>query len=210
MITVTPGEGGALTYTDTHGRQTVVQVLPGAVTETVTLVFTPVPTQTDVGRPCSAGHAFALAIYRADELLAGSGFNTPVHITTHYSEEDVAGLLETALELDYWSGRAWENAACGDGGRRPEDNWICVPIQHLSDFVLYGPRIPSGGVTLPGPARRPRCWGLALVAVLGSLGLALAPRREQAGTARGQWISTSTLMPQRNPSGCSSSLMVTA
>ncbi len=133
---LTPGAGGTLVYTDTQGNPITIEVPPNAVSETLTLVYTPVnSTSTAVGLSF-AGHAFDLAAYSGGELLPGYLFGEPVLVTIHYSDGDVTGLDETALRLLYWDGSAWADAACGPYDRHPENNWLSVPICHLSRFSL--------------------------------------------------------------------------
>jgi hypothetical protein len=64
-VTVEPETGGSLTYTDTQGLTTTVEVPPGAVTETTTFVFDPLISPTVPLPPelCFAGHAFDLSAY---------------------------------------------------------------------------------------------------------------------------------------------------
>jgi hypothetical protein len=71
-------------------------------------------------------------------LILGFTFEEPVTITIEYSDEDVEGLVEDELTLQYWDGSTWGDAACGDYDRDREANVISVPICHLSDFALFG------------------------------------------------------------------------
>ncbi len=150
---ITPEQGGVLVYTDTQGLVTIVKVPAGAVTDAVTLVYTPLPEPTQPITPPFrfAGHAFSLEIYEYWTLLPGYVFKKPVTITIHYSDEDVAGLQEDKLILEYWNGEAWEDAVCGDYEYQyhPDENWMSVPICHLSLFALFAPPLPIGGVTMP-------------------------------------------------------------
>jgi hypothetical protein len=63
-----------------------------------------------------------------------------VTVTIHYTDTDVAGLDEASLVLEYWnvSENAWEDVACGPYDRHPDENWLSVPICHLSRFALFG------------------------------------------------------------------------
>ncbi|RLC74482.1 MAG: hypothetical protein DRJ03_31885 [Chloroflexi bacterium] len=129
-----------LTYTDTQGLVTTVQVPSGAVTEEITLVYTPVETSTVPSDFVFAGHTFDLDAYRSGSLLSGFTFSVPVTITLHYADADIAGLDEDSLVLEYWNGSAWVDAACGAYDRHPNENWLAVPICHLSRFALFGER----------------------------------------------------------------------
>jgi len=129
-----------LIYTDTEGSPTVIQVPGGAVTTETTLVYTPVETATAPSGFSFVGHAFDLDAYRNGEYLSDFTFEKPVTITLYYSDVDVAGLDESSLELEYWNENTslWEDATCGVYDRRPDENWLAVPICHLSQFALIG------------------------------------------------------------------------
>jgi len=138
--TLDPISGGTLVYTNSQGNPTIIQVPAGAVTETTTVVYTPVETATAPSGFVFAGHAFDLAAYRNDVLLSSFTFSVPVTVTIHYTDTDVAGLEEESLVLEYWnvSENAWEDVACGGYDRHPDENWLSVPICHLSRFALFG------------------------------------------------------------------------
>ena len=129
-----------LVYTDTQGSPTVIQVPAGAVTEPTTLVYTPVETTTTPSGFAFAGNAFELDVYQGGVLQSGFTFSVPVTITLHYTDADVAGLDEGTLMLEHWneSTSAWQDAACGPYDRHPGENWLAVPICHLSRFALFG------------------------------------------------------------------------
>jgi hypothetical protein len=135
-----PSIESTLVYTDAQGNPTVIQVPAGAVAEATTLVYTPVETATAPSGFAFASHAFDLEAYRGGSLLLGFIFEKPVTVTIHYSDTDVTGLDEDALVLEYWNEvtSAWEDAACGPYDRHPDDNWLAVPICHLSRFALFG------------------------------------------------------------------------
>jgi hypothetical protein len=138
--TVPTDTQSTLVYTDTQGSATVIQVPSGAVTEVVTLVYTPVETPTAPSGLGFAGHAFDLDAYRSGSLLPGFIFSVPVTITLHYTDADIVGLDEDSLLLEYWNGSAWVDAACGAYDRHADENWLAVPICHLSQFALFGER----------------------------------------------------------------------
>ena len=138
--TVPTDTESTLVYTDTQDSATVIQVPGGAVTEGITLVYTPVETSTAPSDFVFAGHTFDLDAYRSGSLLSGFTFSVPVTITLHYADADVAGLDEDSLVLEYWNGSAWGDAACGAYDRHSDENWLAVPICHLSRFALFGER----------------------------------------------------------------------
>jgi parallel beta-helix repeat protein len=137
-LSIPPDVRVTLAYTDTQGNPTMVQVPAGAVPYTTTLVYVPVATATPPPGFFSPGPAFDLDAYRDGEPLPGFAFSLPVTITIHYSEADVAGLEEGTLLLLYWNGSTWEDAACRPYDRHPAENWLAVPICHLSRFALFG------------------------------------------------------------------------
>jgi hypothetical protein len=136
---VSPGDGGHLMAV-AGGLTTTVQIPAGAVTQTTDLVYTAqaAPDHPDPPDQTFAGHAFELDAYDGDTLLPGFTFSVPVTITIHYADGDVAGVDETSLELWYWDGSAWQGAGCGLHDRHPDENWLGVPVCHLSEFALFG------------------------------------------------------------------------
>jgi PKD repeat protein len=137
---IDPTTGGTIIYTDTQRLTTIVQDPAGAVTEIITLLYTPIDAPTRAISPelRFAGHAFNLEAYLGGELQIGFVFSNPITITIHYSDDDVQGLDEESLTLEYWNGSAWEDAACGLYNRHPDENWLSVPVCHLSEFALLG------------------------------------------------------------------------
>jgi hypothetical protein len=141
---VTTNTGSTLIYTNTQALPTVVEIPANAVTEATTLVYTPVDSATAPAF-AFAGSAFELDAYRDGALLSGFTFSVPVTITLHYADADVAGLNEASLRLNYWNRGAnqWQDAAttCAPPSvydRHPGENWLAVPICHLSQFALFG------------------------------------------------------------------------
>ena len=69
-----------------------------------------------------------------------STFSVPVSVTLYYTDTDIAGLDEIMLLLANWNAglSTWEDAACGPYVRHPDENWLAVPISHLSRFALFG------------------------------------------------------------------------
>ena len=138
---VSTGTGSTLVYTDTQGSPTIIQVPADAVSETTTLVYTPLDTVTIPSNLSFAGHAFDLDAYRSGTLLLpGFALSGAITVTLQYTDSDVTGLDETSLLLEYWNEAtgAWTEAACGAYKRDPDDNRLTVPICHLSRFALFG------------------------------------------------------------------------
>jgi hypothetical protein len=88
----------------------------------------------------------------------------PIHIAIHYSDGDVAGLDEETLVLEYRSGETWGDAACGDYDRHPDENWLSVPLCHLSPFALSALPIPIGGIAASaGKLALLGVWGILVL-----------------------------------------------
>lgn len=160
LAPVAPGAGATLSYSDGAGRAIVAQVPPGAVTDSIMLAYTPLPSPT---MPISTGlrfanHAFDLDAYRnGSVLIPGFRFAKPVTITIYYSNTNVAGIAEDSLRLYYWAGSAWEDAAAtctppSAYANDPARNMLRVPICHLSRYGMMGRSAeppPSWPILLP-------------------------------------------------------------
>lgn len=142
-VTVDQTTGATLIYTDAQGTTTEIQVPVGAVNDSTTLVYEPV---IDLAAPTGfvfAGHAFDLKGYRNDVLVPTVTFNVPVTIVLHYTDFDVVGIDEEKLMLRTLDDGAtnWVNAACGAYDRHLAENWLAVPICHLSRFALFAEKV---------------------------------------------------------------------
>jgi parallel beta-helix repeat protein len=146
--TVEPASAATLSAT-VGGLTTTVEVPSQAVTEAVTLKYTALAA-TGHGSPAGfvfAGHAFDLDAYQGETLLAGFVFSKPVTITIHYDEGNIGGVNEDTLVLEYWdegtSGWVDAVATCIPASvydRHPDEDWLAVPICHLSRFAMFGER----------------------------------------------------------------------
>lgn len=128
-----------LTYTDTNGSETALHIPVGALTETVMIAYTPTVTDTVPSGFSIIGQPFDLDAFREGIFVDGLfTFLAPVTITLSYSNTDVIGVDEDAITLDYWNDNVgvWEDAACGLYDRHPAENWLAVPICHLSRFAF--------------------------------------------------------------------------
>jgi hypothetical protein len=140
---VTPDTQTTLTFTDTQESVTVIQIPPGAVTETVMIEYTPTDTSTVPSGFSIIGQAFDLDAYRDGSFIAEDfTFSTPVTIMISYSISDVIGVDQEKILLEYWNEEMeiWQDAACGPYDRHPQENWLAVPICHLSRFVFVEER----------------------------------------------------------------------
>jgi len=145
LIAVTMGAGisSRLVYTDTDGGSTLVQVPAGAVNDTSLLLYTPRETATAPAGLLFAGSAFDLEAYAGAVLLPDFSFSAPATITIRYTDGDVARVDEDSLELRYWDGLAWLEAAtsCDPASsyeRRPDENWIALPVCKVGPFATFG------------------------------------------------------------------------
>jgi hypothetical protein len=138
ITNVDAGRGGRLAYAHTPGSPTIIDIPAGAVTETTTLVYTPVDPAAPPAGFSFAGHAFTLEAYRNDALLPDFTFEEPVTVTIYYSESDVVGLDEGTLELRYWNGSAWVTDGITLVERNTVQNYVVFTIAHLSEFALIG------------------------------------------------------------------------
>jgi D-xylose transport system substrate-binding protein len=134
--TVTPGVGTVLTTTS--GLTTSIEIPGGAVVSPTTVLYAEAITPTGPVGFSFAGQAFDISAYQSGLLVPHFVFAQPVTVALHYRDTDVVGLNESALTLDYWTGSVWADAACGLYDRHLEENWLSVPICHLSEFALFG------------------------------------------------------------------------
>jgi uncharacterized repeat protein (TIGR01451 family) len=139
LTTINPAAGGTPIFTSTNGVTNTVQIPSGALTQTTTLIYTPIETATASSGFALAGQAFNLNAYISGTLISGFTFLKPVTITLYYTDAEVASIDETELKLYTWNGSSWVDAACGAYDRHPAQNWLSVPICHLSRFAKMGP-----------------------------------------------------------------------
>ncbi len=136
-----PGTDSTLIYTDTRATTTSIQVPGDAVTETFLLAYTSLDTASPPSSFAFASRAFDLDLYRNGAYLSsGIVLVVPATITLEYTDADVAGLDEGLLLVERWKEATgtWEDAACGAYDRHPGENWLAVPVCHLSRFALFG------------------------------------------------------------------------
>jgi hypothetical protein len=141
VLPTAPGMQSTLTYTNMQGLRTVVQVPIGAVTTETTLLYVPIDTVTATAGYSFTGRGLELWAYRnVTEPVSDLAFGAPVTVTLTYADANLAGLSEASLFLAFWNAdtMAWEPAGCGPAGHNPIENWLAVPICHLSRFALLG------------------------------------------------------------------------
>jgi len=186
IASVTSEGGGTLIYVSAQGYTTTVEIPAGAVSETITIILTPLDGPTYPTAPWAyAGHAFRLEAYRGPYLIPGYVFLAPVAVTIHYSDEDIAEIADEAeLLIRTWAAGAWVDAACDGYLREFGENWLSTQICHLSEFALLGPhiRVAVGGETLAAAPLEvlslPAALAITVMVLLLTLAAAVVRRRE--------------------------------
>lgn len=157
VVQVLPGQPATYTGVHPNGGITTLNIPAGSVNVTTTLVYTPLQTVSTVPTSWSfADHAFELNAYQGGVLMPGFAFNQPMQVAIEYTENGVTGIDENTLQLMYWNGSAWVDAAttCSPASTYTRDtgnNLISVAVCHLTEFALFGQPtvVPSDDVYLP-------------------------------------------------------------
>jgi uncharacterized repeat protein (TIGR01451 family) len=153
---INPLTGRTIVYTHTDGLTTTIEVPAGGVIRAITLVYTPIPSDTLPPPPTGlhfSQRTFDLSAFLSGRLLRGFIFSKPVTITLRYSDADIRGLDESELALYYWDEgpSQWVDAATNCPApyiRGP--NLLAVPICHLSHWGMMSvPLEPSFSIYLP-------------------------------------------------------------
>jgi parallel beta-helix repeat protein len=143
--TADPGTSSSLTYVDTQGSPTTLDVPAGAVTESTTIRYAPKDPQAVTSVPPAlafGNHAFDLDAYRGGNLIPGFTFEKAVMLTVEYSDADVTGLDEETLALHRWTGSGWEEI----GERPPETYTLDVENNVLTAYLRGFSRFSTMGV----------------------------------------------------------------
>ena len=138
--------GGTLISND---ENTEITIPPDAVSGEVTFLFDPQPTPTQAidRRLDFAGISFELTAWDETEQPVTT-FEHPLVITIFYDEGSLGPIPEDSLILYYWdeTQSAWLDVAttCDDGEytRNLAEDWLSLPICHLSEFALLGEGYP--------------------------------------------------------------------
>ena len=132
--------GGMLVSIDGN---TQFDVPMDAVSGTLTLLFAP------HSKPSKGTGALSFAS-NSFELTASvdgtpiTNFALPLVLTLHYDEVDLYSIPEDKLNLYYWDTAvsAWvdviNTCESGEYTRNLDENWLSLPICHLSEFALLG------------------------------------------------------------------------
>ena len=127
IVVVNPGSAATLIYTGTNDLPITIQVPAGAVTDTITLVYTEgtMPSTAPLNLQFAGVH-FWLDAYRNNVKLDNYLFQTPIQIELRYTGADVVGLAEESIVLYSFAAKA---------------GWL-VHRRHR-DFGAYRRRQPS-------------------------------------------------------------------
>jgi predicted outer membrane repeat protein len=144
-----PAAGGTIISNDAN---TVIVIPPGAVdTDTTFLLSSQLLPSQDTGSFSFVGNSFELTAWQGETPV--TSFIEPLILTLHYDEANLGGVPEDSLILSYWdSGLSeWVDAVttCVDGvyTRNFDEDWLSLPLCHLSEFALLG--IESSNLFLP-------------------------------------------------------------
>ncbi len=136
-----PGETGGTVIS--NDGNTEIAIPPDAVEGLLTVLFAPQPGPSeDIGTLNLAGNSFELTASIGEDPV--TSFAEPLTLTLHYDEASLGVIPEDSLILYYWDTDmlAWVDAAstCAGGiyTRNLDENWLSLPICHLSEFVLLG------------------------------------------------------------------------
>jgi len=135
------GETGG-TIISNDGKTEII-VPAGVVEGTVTFLFAPQPDPGHTtGSLTSVGNSFKLTARLGETPV--TSFDQPLTLTFHYTDEQIGPIPEETLKLYYWDTDLleWVDAVTtcpgGDYTRNPEENWLSLPLCHLSEFALMG------------------------------------------------------------------------
>ncbi|MDM8521226.1 5'-nucleotidase C-terminal domain-containing protein [Anaerolineales bacterium HSG6] len=124
------------TLTDVAEDIASIVVPAGAVSESITLVHSPIVTVSSVPSSFApAGSAFSLDAFQNSSLQSDFKFDKPIIITLSYTDTDVAGKNESSLHLRYWNDSTWvdDGISCST----PANYQLVCTIEHLSDFATF-------------------------------------------------------------------------
>jgi hypothetical protein len=132
--------GGMLVSIDGN---TQFDVPMDAVSGTLTLLFAPHSKPSKgTGALSFAGNSFELTASVDGTPI--TNFALPLVLTLHYDEVDLYSIPEDKLNLYYWDTAvsAWvdviNTCESGEYTRNLDENWLSLPICHLSEFALLG------------------------------------------------------------------------
>jgi hypothetical protein len=149
------GVGGTLNYTSTTGATTTVILPPGLVLTPTTIVFNNLVDTSAITVPTVppnlslSGNIFDLDAFVNGMQLTGVTFTLPVTIVFHYSDADMAGLLNGTLKLYRFEHPPYGDGWCAIGECRPDEaQWLDVDNHMLTVRVLGFSRFGKLGATV--------------------------------------------------------------
>ena len=139
-----PGEtGGDIVSQDGY---TEIDIPAGAFNGTLTFLFAPKPEPSQsTGGLNFAGNSFELTASIGEVPV--TTFDKALTLTLHYDDDRLGPIIEDSLMLYYWDTDQlkWVDAASscvgGEYIRNLDENWLSLPICHLSEFGLLGESI---------------------------------------------------------------------
>lgn len=126
----------------------LVGVPAGAVTQTVTLIYTDAFGADGTppgGNFVFAGRAFTLTALQGGEPQQGFVFLIPVTVTLDYTNPDVIGLIESQIQIYYYDADTgtWLVDGVSVIERDVDNNRIAFTILHLTRFASFAPSGPK-------------------------------------------------------------------
>ena len=118
-----------------------IVIPPNSFEGIATFIFDPQPyPNQSTGSLSFAGNSFELTAWVGTEPL--TSFDEPLVFTIHYNENAIGAITEDNLILYYWDEdqTSWLDAVTtcefGEYTRNLEQNWLSLPVCHLSEFAL--------------------------------------------------------------------------
>jgi hypothetical protein len=147
VITISQNVSASLVYTDPQGTAVEIMVPAEAVTDVITLVYTPKDPQTALPLPeglVLGAHVFELHVYRNEVLIPHYVFREVVTLTSMYSDEDVARMIESTLALYRGPGLRVEKV----GTRPGESQTLNAEKNVLTAYLLGTSRFKEMGESI--------------------------------------------------------------
>ena len=144
VVTASQDISVTLVYTDPGGGLTELEIPAGAVTDTITIVYTPKDPQTALPLPENmvlGTHVFDLDVYRNDVHIPHFTFSRAMTLTSEYADADVVGMVENTLALYRGPGIEGERIGIHPGESQTldvENNLLTVYLLSTSRFREYG------------------------------------------------------------------------
>lgn len=136
-----PGDTGGTVVSNDANTEIVIPA--GAFEGTVTFLFAPQPNPGHLtGNLESTGKSFELTAMLVETLV--TSFDPPLTLTFHYDQDLLGPIPEDTLALYYWDNSLleWVDAITTCPGaeyaRNQVENWLSLPLCHMSEFALMG------------------------------------------------------------------------